>query len=189
MNILPVERTDRPASRQIYLVISQSGSWLSRLLKVITGAEYNHVSISFSPDLVTMYSFGRLHPYNPFWGGFVVESPHRGTFKRFSETRALVFSLPVSAEAHDRIARTIQVMLSEQAAYHYNYVGLVLAAAHIRYRPDKSYYCSEFIKELLSRSCVAGTEQLPAIVQPIHFLTMPGIHLIYCGYLRNYPSS
>ena len=72
-------------NRQLYIVISQTGTLLSRILKQITGAEYNHASISLSRDLERMYSFGRRHPYNPFWGGFVIESPRTGTFKRFSE--------------------------------------------------------------------------------------------------------
>ena len=74
-------------NRQLYIVISQTGTLLSRILKQITGAEYNHASISLSRDLERMYSFGRRHPYNPFWGGFVIESPRTGTFKRFSETK------------------------------------------------------------------------------------------------------
>ena len=57
-------------NKQLYIVISQTGTLLSRILKQITGAEYNHASISLSRDLERMYSFGRRHPYNPFWGGF-----------------------------------------------------------------------------------------------------------------------
>ena len=55
-------------NKQLYIVISQTGTLLSRILKQITGAEYNHASISLSRDLERMYSFGRRHPYNPFWG-------------------------------------------------------------------------------------------------------------------------
>lgn len=65
-------------NKQLYIVISQTGTLLSRILKQITGAEYNHASISLSRDLERMYSFGRRHPYNPFWGGFVIESPRTG---------------------------------------------------------------------------------------------------------------
>ena len=54
-------------NRQLYIVISQTGTLLSRILKQITGAEYNHASISLPRDLERMYSFGRRHPYNPFW--------------------------------------------------------------------------------------------------------------------------
>ena len=64
------------SNKQLYIVISQTGTLLSRILKYITGAEYNHASISLSRDLDKMYSFGRRHPYYPFWGGFVIESPH-----------------------------------------------------------------------------------------------------------------
>ena len=53
-------------NKQIFIVISQTGTVLSRILKRITGAEYNHASLSLSPDLKKMYSFGRRHPYNPF---------------------------------------------------------------------------------------------------------------------------
>lgn len=186
MNTLTTLPTNTPAVRHIYLVISQSGSWLSRLLKVITGSEYNHVSISLSPDLLTMYSFGRLHPYNPFWGGFVVESLHKGVFKRFSKTKGVVISIPVSGESYCGISRTLNGMLTEQATYRYNYLGLVLAGLHIHYRKGRRYYCSEFVKELLRRSHVKGAAQLAPIVQPIHFLSLPNGRTIYCGYLRDY---
>lgn len=52
--------------KQIFIVITQTGTMLSRILKRITGAEYNHASLSLSQDLTRMYSFGRRHPYTPF---------------------------------------------------------------------------------------------------------------------------
>ena len=45
--------------KQIFIVITQTGTMLSRILKRITGAEYNHASLSPSQDLTTMRSFGR----------------------------------------------------------------------------------------------------------------------------------
>ena len=96
-------------NKQLYIVISQTGTLLSRILKQITGAEYNHASISLSRDLERMYSFGRRHPYNPFWGGFVIESPRTGTFKRFSETKVLVLSVSVTEEQQDVYKRQIHL--------------------------------------------------------------------------------
>ena len=84
--------------QHVYIVISQTGTLLSRIIKLVTKAEYNHASISLAPDLDVMYSFGRKHPYNPFWGGFVKESPRWGTFKRFSQTRIMVLELAVTEE-------------------------------------------------------------------------------------------
>ena len=41
-------------NKQIFIVISQTGTVLSRILKRITGAEYNHASLSLSQDLTRM---------------------------------------------------------------------------------------------------------------------------------------
>ena len=80
--------------RNVYVVVSQTGTILSRILKSITKKEYNHASISLNKNLAPMYSFGRMNPYNPVWGGFVLESIHAGTFKRFKNTKAIVLELP-----------------------------------------------------------------------------------------------
>lgn len=187
MNTIRKLPADYPSAVQIYLVLSQTGSLLSQVLKIVTGAEYNHISISLSSELARMYSFGRRHPYNPFWGGFVVESIHGGTFKRFTRTKAAVISVPVSGEVYDGIRRTLERMLAEQTTYHYDFLGLLLAALHIHYRRNRRRYCSEFVKELLLNFHIKGVGQLPDIVQPVHFLALPQGRLVFHGYLRDYP--
>lgn len=173
-------------SRDIYLIVSQSGSFLSALLKRITGAEYNHVSVSLHRDLETMYSFGRRHPYNPFWGGFVRESPRWGTFKRFPQTEAVVVRLNVTPAQYEGIERCLASMYQRRTEYHYNILGLLLAAFRIRYRGRNHYYCSEFVKELLTRFEVIGEEDTDRIPQPVHFLHLKNGRMIYCGKLQCY---
>lgn len=94
--------------KQIFIVITQTGTMLSRILKRITGAEYNHASLSLSQDLTRMYSFGRRHPYNPFWGGFVIESPHAGTFRRFSDTTAIILAVEITEERYAALEATLE---------------------------------------------------------------------------------
>ena len=84
--------------KKIYIVLTQTGTLLSRVLKRLTGAKYNHVSIALDEEFNEMYSFGRINPYNPFWGGFVKESPTSGTFKRFKNTDALVLCVDIDDE-------------------------------------------------------------------------------------------
>jgi len=172
--------------KHVYIVISQTGTLLSRLLKLVTKAEYNHASISLVPDLGTMYSFGRKNPYNPFWAGFVTESARFGTFKRFSKTRIVVLDIPVSEEQYLSIQRRIQTMLTLKEHYHYNYLGLWLAGLRIRYRHKRCFYCSEFVKDLLEKQDIHGAKQLDAIVQPIHFLSLPTAKQVYTGLLQEY---
>lgn len=62
--------------KKIYIVISQTGTILSKTIKLITKKKYNHVSISFNKDICNMYSFGRINPYNPFIGKYIKEHPN-----------------------------------------------------------------------------------------------------------------
>jgi hypothetical protein len=172
--------------KHVYIVVSQTGTLLSRFLKFVTKAEYNHASISLVPDLATMYSFGRKNPYNPFWAGFVTESARFGTFKRFSKTRVVVLDIAVSEEQYLAIQRRIQTMLALKKHYHYNYLGLWLAGLRICYRQKRCFYCSEFVKDLLEKHDIHGVQDLSPIVQPIHFLSLPTAQQIYAGRLRDY---
>jgi hypothetical protein len=173
-------------TRQVYIVISQTGTVLSRILKRITGAEYNHASISLSGDLRTMYSFGRMNPYNPFWGGFVMESPYSGTFRRFSETKAVVLVVDIREEQYRALSRTLEEMWAKRRLYRYNFIGIVLAYFQIKRKRANCFYCSEFVGEILLQGGVDGMEQLAStIVQPIHFLSLPHTQ-VYSGKLREY---
>ncbi len=170
----------------IYIVISQTGTVLSRLLKLITKADYNHVSLGLTDDLENMYSFGRLHPYNPIWGGFVNESPNRGTFKRFYNTKVIVLSLKVSSNTYKNISETIQYISDNRRKYHYNYFGVFFGAFKHVHKASNSYYCSEFVKEILVKNNIEGADSLSAIVQPIHFLDIPNTNIFYRGKLKDY---
>lgn len=172
--------------QHVYIVISQTGTLLSRIIKLFTKAEYNHASISLAPDLDVMYSFGRKHPYNPFWGGFVKESPRWGTFKRFSQTRILVLDVAVTEDQYREIQTRINTISANRRYYHYNYWGLYLAAFRIPYQHKRCYYCSEFVNHLLARSEVRGAKNTRTIVQPMHFLSLPEAKQVYTGRLIDY---
>ncbi len=185
----PLTRTpDEPAAgenQKVYIVLSQTGTILSRILKLITRAPYNHSSLALDEDLQTMYSFGRLNPYNPFIGGFVQESPTQGTFKRFKNTKVIVLEAEVSAAAREDVGRLLAEMLRERTRYHYNYLGLFLAALHIDRKKRDCYYCSEFVKAMAERLGVPGTEAIPPIVKPIHFMGL-ALREVYVGRLQDY---
>lgn len=172
---------------QIYIIASQTGTLLSRLLKHVTGAKYNHVSISVDGRMETMYSFGRRHPYNPVWGGYVKESPLSGTFARFDDAQARIMSMSVTPEQYEGIRQYLEEMYKHQKTYHYNIIGLVLAGLKVPYRKKNYYYCSEFVREVLVKFGVIPSWQFGPIVQPQQLLDMPGGQVIYDGLLTEYP--
>lgn len=177
--------TEEQNQNKVYIVLSQTGTILSRILKLITRAPYNHSSIALDESLQTMYSFGRLNPYNPFIGGFVEESPSAGTFKRFKNTRVMVLKAEVTPEAYADMGDLLHEMLKQKARYHYNYLGLFLAAFRIHREKKNCFYCSEFVKAMLLRMGLPGAEEIPPIVKPMHFLTLPHT-CVYVGKLQDY---
>ena len=46
--------------KKIYIVLTYTGTFLSRIVNIYTGKKYSHVSISLDKNLEYMYSFGRF---------------------------------------------------------------------------------------------------------------------------------
>ena len=171
----------------VYIVITQTGTVLSRALKAVTGEAYNHASISLRSDLARMYSFGRRHPYNPFEGGLVVESIRAGTFKRFADTECMVLYKPISESQYRSLHTELRTMYREKERYDYNYLGLVLAGVKIPHKSKhERYYCSEFVREMLVRYGIEEAARFPDVVKPMDLLNVSDSRIIYRGKLRGY---
>lgn len=170
--------------KKIYIVLTHSGSMLSKLIKVYTKDEFTHVSISLDKDLNEMYSFGRLKPYNPLIGGFVHEQRNDGTYKRFKKTKAKVYSLEISDDQFNCIKKIIFDMKKENKKYHFNAVGLFAVAFHLKIKRNRRFYCAEFIKYLMDESKVEM--ELPDLVRPSDFTNIETSNIIFSGLLSQY---
>ena len=178
-----VKMNEKPT--KIYVILSQTGTMLSRIIKKRTKAEYCHSSLGLIPDLSEMYSFGRRFPRNAFIGTFVKESPHYGTFKRFKDTDALVLEIEVGEEKYAEIYDYVMKMWSEKKKYHYNYLGLYLAAVKVARKKKNCFYCSEFVAHVLTECGVVDKNFFKPIIEPIDFFGVPHRE-IYRGKLREY---
>ncbi|CAM2838748.1 hypothetical protein [Erysipelothrix tonsillarum] len=172
--------------REVYIVLSDTGSLLTRIIKMVTGAPYNHVSISFDASLHKLYSFGRKQPHNPFWGGFVEESFYEGTFKRFKNTRCLVLKLQVEADTYALLEANVRVFIENMDLYHYNFVGLIGAAFKRRIARENGYYCSEFVAEVMEQSNLVFWETPNYLVHPYDFSKVDQFEVVYEGLLADF---
>lgn len=175
--------------KPIYIVVSQTGTILSRILKLITRREYNHASLSLADDLHLMYSFGRKNAYNPFRAGFVTESASFGTFKRFANTRVIVLKLFIHEDDYNNLYSLIDFMKNNPKIFHYNYWGLYLAAFKICFKSDNRYYCSEFVRDILVKCNVKGASSLDRIVHPMSFISLPDIQTVFSGKLKDFSTT
>lgn len=173
--------------KKIYIILTYTGTNLSKIIKYYTKDEFSHVSIALDPKLNQMYSFGRLKPYNPFNAGFVHERINKGTYRRFYNTRTKVYSLEVNDEQYEKIKDTIEYIKQIRRTYKFNILGLLAVGFRIKIRMKHSFYCAEFVKYLLEESKIENN--LPELVRPENFKEIKNIKLEYDGYLRTYKNN
>lgn len=172
--------------KQIYIVLTHTGTALSTIIKYYTKDEFSHVSISLDEELEEMYSFGRLNPYNPFWGGFVHESIKNGTFKRFKNTRTEIYSLNIEDEQYNRLVKIINHFKMNTQKYSFNILGLACVSIKRKIRRKNNFYCAEFVKHVLKPVGITSVVELPEIIKPEDFKKIEGLQLEYKGLLKKY---
>lgn len=170
--------------KRIYFVLTYTGTILSKIVKWYTKKEYSHISISLDNELNQMYSFGRLNPYNAFMGGFVHESPYYGTFKRFKNTKSLIFYLEVTEVQYQKIKMQLEYFKRNKRNFRFNSIGLFAVAFNIKWQKKNSYYCAEFVKYILERAKIENT--LPEMIKPEDFRTIKNTKKVYEGKLNQY---
>lgn len=170
--------------KKIYIILTYTGTFLSKIIKFYTKNEFSHVSIALDQSLNKMYSFGRLNPYNPFYGGFVHEGINFGTFKRFSRTKAKVYSLEIEDEQYEKLKDTIYYIKKIRKQYTFNLLGLFAVGFKIKIKSDKSFYCAEFVKYALDKAKIKT--ELPDLVKPEDFKQIKNLKLEYNGLLKFY---
>lgn len=172
--------------KEIYIVLTHTGTVLSRIIKGYTRDEFSHVSISLDKELKEMYSFGRLNPYNPFWGGFVQEGINFGTFKRFRKTVCKIYSLKITEEQYNNVRGMIEYIKSSKQLQKFNVIGLFAVGFNKRISFENSFYCAEFVKYVLDKSGIENN--LPELIKPEDFKNIQDLNEIYSGRLRKYNS-
>lgn len=171
--------------KEIYIILTYTGTVLSKLIRIATKDEFSHVSISLDQNLSEMYSFGRINPYNPFFGGFVHESPLNGTFKRFEKTTySKIYTLKVNDEQYKILQERLNKMWMNNKIYKFNILGLIGAKFRYKVTRKNSYYCAEFIKQLMDEALI--NNNLPQVAKPDDFKNIKDINLCYCGMLKDY---
>ena len=170
--------------KEIYLVLTHTGTILSRIVKFYTKKQYTHISIGLDSELNKLYSFGRLNPYNAFIGGFVHEELNKGTFARFKNTMGAVYSLRITDEQYKSIIDTIEYVKENKDKYKFNVIGLFLVSLNKKYQKRDTFYCAEFVKYILETSF--KEKILPEIIKPMDFIQLDNVELMYEGLLNQY---
>lgn len=172
--------------RDFYVVVTQTGTILSRVVRFFTRKPYSHASVSFNRELTDMASFGRLVPKNPFLAGFVHESREKGVFLLFKNTRCRVYHRKVTEEQYRRARAVVARFDEDPSIYKFNHLGILTTAFHVPLHVKNRYFCSQFVAQVLDESGIWQADRDYALVRPYHLYQLPGFALVYEGLLRDY---
>lgn len=114
--------------KTIYILLTRSGTLLSKLVYRLTGARYTHASLAFDEDLSCLYSSTRKNGYTMFPAGPSREYLDRGVFRLRPDVPCALYALEVSEEAYTRARRRADHMMAHGNLYRFNVLGLILCA-------------------------------------------------------------
>src|SRR5699024_11036725 len=109
--------------KYVYIILSDTGTLFTNVIKAYTKAPYNHASLSCDRELREMYSFGRKNPNNPLTGGFVKEDILTGTFSKYRHTTCVIYRLQVTEREMEKMTRILEVFIKKNDKFFYNILG------------------------------------------------------------------
>lgn len=170
---------------QIYIVLTNTGTLISQIIKLYTGNELTHVSIAFDAELKEVYSFGRKRRHNPLSGGFKKEKVN-GDLIRSEErpTLCAVYSYTISEVVYKRIRKRVKEMERNHDSYRYNFAGILGLILKIKIERRNAYFCSQFVASLFEEHGVQLINKDAIWVKPADFQVCGMLTLLYSGDLR-----
>lgn len=172
--------------KYLFILLTDTGTWLSSTIKFVARTPLNHVSISFDEDLTELYSFGRKNLYNPISGGFVTEDITGGVYYRFKETKCKILRLKVTSNQYDSVKNDCKLFYENKNNYSYNFIGLFCLLLKIPIKRENKYFCSEFVSELLENNGIHNFKKPSYFVTPHDFNLQPVMEKLFEGSLREY---
>lgn len=170
-------------STDIYVLLTDTGTVLTKIIRSFTKDPLNHASISFDIELNEVYSFGRKNPSNPFFAGFVKEDV-RGDF--FEGSMCALYRCRLSETEYDTIRNEIMHFKQNQQRYKYNLLGMLGVLFNFEMKRKYSYFCSQFVATVFERGGVTLVNKSPLLVTPGDLQHTPRLELVYQGNLHNY---
>lgn len=167
----------------IYIVLTQSGTVLSRVIQLYTKQMFSHVSIAFDSELKEMYSFGRKREHNPFIAGFVHENPNCSLLRNAD---CAIFSCQVTDEQYNNLKRQIQHYKIHCNDYKYNFIGLFAVMCRLKLKRSNAFFCSQFIGTILKEAGLSLNGHSTFFIKPTDFSQLPYLNFVYVGKLKDY---
>lgn len=168
---------------RVYILLTQTTSVLTKMIKFCTRKPYNHASLAFDERLEYTYSFGRVNPNDPLIGGFSHERLDKGVFK---DAQCQVLSIDVTPEQYRKMRLRVAQIEANQWKYKYNFIGLFAARFDVEVNRKHAYFCSQFVSQVLQEVGLFPEDFPSRLVHPSDLVKHINLKIEYQGLLSQY---
>ena len=173
--------------KNIYILLINSDTLISKVIRKTTNAEFTHASISFSEDVFPCYSFGRKYAKLMFPSGMKQEQLHSGFLKHNQKIPCGLYKLEVTDEQYNTACEYVENMFKNKKNHKFNLVGLVTCKFGIPLKRKNKMFCSEFVASTL-KECGAVDFENPSLIQPVDLMEIAGIECLHKGTINTLAS-
>ena len=170
--------------KNIYIILSQTGTLFSKAIRLHTKDPYNHASISFEKNLEAMYSFGRKRRYNPIDTGLIQENFNRGLFPYFPNARCCILEIPVTDEEYEIMYQVVNEFYSNKDNYRYNLIGVLSYTIGLGLARKDHFFCSQFVSYILGNT--SNWDSVHELTKPMDFLRIPNRKIVFEGSIAEF---
>ena len=170
--------------KEIYILLTNSTTLISKAISLCTKAEYTHVALAMDKDLTMLYSFGRKFKWSMVPSGFVREGVNHGVMGDSENMKCALYTIQISDNAYQRLANRLRHMESKKNCYRFNYLGLPMCGFGWKSGGKNVFFCSMSSSNCCFLACIQISQEADQVVWYSHlFQNFPQfivIHTVKC---------
>ena len=167
--------------KSVYLILTKSKTFISRLIDYSSPSYYTHSSISFDSNIDGMYSMGRKYAYLMIPAYLKKEYLDKGFYYHFDQTRMGIYSFEVSDESYINMKNYVDELFKNNKKIRYSTLGLFYIKLNIKKTRKNKMFCSEFVCNVLKRANENLIDFEPELCRPTDLLNVRGLKCHYVG--------
>ncbi len=164
-------------NRKVFVLLTRFPDLGSKITSVITNFYYTHASIGLEEDKSTFYSFVTK--------GFIVENIERYIRPDREPYPCMLYEVEVTNEVYEKIKNTIHTFVAEKKNLKYAKLGVALCIFRISYQSPDSYFCSQFVADILKSSGAVHFEKSSSLFLPKDFDRLDGLRYVFSGNIKS----
>lgn len=172
--------------KHVYVMLTQTGTYIARSIRYFTKDPYNHASISIDDTLFNFWTFSRRVRRFPLIGGFVREQINRGIFPEYPQTRMVIYAIPISDEAYHRLQTILRDYIHQHRRWKYNFAAIFGGLINRPFQTHSRHTCSEFVSVILQKSGICTFNKPSPLIRPSDLMDLPNSTVLYEGLMTEY---